>query len=98
MALLAGHYHVLRHRPDRQRRALPGAQEHPHRLRHRHAGDGGHAAAGGGAWASWRVTSKGWVDDVVQYLYTTLFIRAILLIAACLLLFQVYIDLNPDFF
>ncbi len=38
----------VRHRPDRQRRALPGAEEHPHRLRHRHAGDRGHAAAGGG--------------------------------------------------
>ena len=42
---------------------------------------------------------KGWVDDVVQYLYTTLSsIRGILLIAASVLLFQVYIDLNPDFF
>ena len=37
-----------RHRPDRQRRALPGAEEHPHGLCHRHAGDGGDAAAGGG--------------------------------------------------
>ena len=42
---------------------------------------------------------KGWVDDVVQYLYTTLSsIPGILLIAASVLLFQVYIDLNPDFF
>lgn len=42
---------------------------------------------------------KGWVDDVVQYLYTTLSsIPNILLIAASVLLFQVYIDLNPDFF
>lgn len=42
---------------------------------------------------------KGWVDDVVQYLYTTLSsIPSILLIAASVLLFQVYIDLNPDFF
>lgn len=42
---------------------------------------------------------KGWIDDVVQYLYTTLSsIPSILLIAASVLLFQVYIDLNPDFF
>jgi peptide/nickel transport system permease protein len=42
---------------------------------------------------------KGWVDDLVQYLYTTLSsIPGILLIAASVLLFQVYIDLNPDFF
>lgn len=42
---------------------------------------------------------KGWVDDLVQYLYTTLSsIPSILLIAASVLLFQVYIDLNPDFF
>ncbi len=42
---------------------------------------------------------KGWVDDVVQYLYTTLSsIPGILLIAASVLLFQVYIDLNPEFF
>ncbi len=42
---------------------------------------------------------KGWVDDIVQYLYTTLSsIPGILLIAASVLLFQVYIDLNPDFF
>jgi peptide/nickel transport system permease protein len=42
---------------------------------------------------------KGWVDDVVQYLYTTMSsIPGILLIAASVLLFQVYIDLHPDFF
>ena len=42
---------------------------------------------------------KGWVDDVVQYLYTTLSsIPGILLIAASVLLFQVYIDLHPDSF
>ena len=41
----------------------------------------------------------GRVDDAVQYLYTTLSsIPGILLIAASVLLFQVYIDLNPDFF
>ena len=42
---------------------------------------------------------KGWADDIVQYLYTTLSsIPGILLIAASVLLFQVYIDLNPDIF
>ncbi|MDG2048389.1 MAG: ABC transporter permease [Halioglobus sp.] len=42
---------------------------------------------------------KGRVDDVVQYLYTTMSsIPGILLIAASVLLFQVYIDLHPDFF
>jgi peptide/nickel transport system permease protein len=42
---------------------------------------------------------KGWVDDVVQYLYTTLSsIPGLLLIAASVLLFQVYIDLNPEAF
>ncbi len=42
---------------------------------------------------------KGWVDDVVQYLYTTLSsIPGILLIAASVLLFQVYIDSHPEAF
>ena len=42
---------------------------------------------------------RGWVDDAVQYLYTTLSsIPGILLIAASVLLFQVYIDINPDIF
>ena len=42
---------------------------------------------------------KGWVDDVVQYLYTTLSsIPGILLIAAAILQFQVFIDLNPGYF
>ena len=42
---------------------------------------------------------KGWVDDIVQYIYTTLSsIPGVLLIAASVLLFQVYIDLNPNIF
>ena len=42
---------------------------------------------------------KGWVDDAIQYLYTTLSsIPGILLIASAVLLFQVWIDLNPDYF
>ncbi len=42
---------------------------------------------------------KGWVDDVVQYIYTTLIsIPGLLLIAASVLLFQVWINNNPDFF
>jgi len=42
---------------------------------------------------------KGWVDDVVQYLYTTLSsIPGILLIAASVLMMQVYMANNPDLF
>ncbi len=42
---------------------------------------------------------KGWVDDVIQYLYTTLTsIPGVLLIAACVLMMQVYIDNNPSLF
>jgi len=40
---------------------------------------------------------KGWIDDVVQYLYTTLnSIPGVLLIAAAVLMVQTYIDINPD--
>lgn len=42
---------------------------------------------------------KGWIDDVIQYIYTTLTsIPGILLIAACVLMLQVYIDNNPEQF
>jgi len=42
---------------------------------------------------------RGWVDDVVQYLYTTLnSIPGVLLIAAAVLMLQVYIGNNPDLF
>lgn len=42
---------------------------------------------------------KGWVDDLIQYLYTTLTsIPGVLLIAACVLLMQVYIDNHPELF
>ena len=42
---------------------------------------------------------KGWVDDVVQYLYTTLnSIPGVLLIAASVLMLQVYIDTHPELF
>ena len=42
---------------------------------------------------------KGWVDDLIQYLYTTLTsIPGILLIAAAVLMLQVYIDTHPDDF
>lgn len=42
---------------------------------------------------------KGWVDDVIQYLYTTLTsVPGVLLIAACVLMMQVYIDTHPDLF
>jgi len=42
---------------------------------------------------------KGWVDDVIQYLYTTLSsIPGVLLIAAAVLMMQVYIENHPDLF
>ncbi|MDP2647433.1 MAG: ABC transporter permease [Desulfobacterales bacterium] len=42
---------------------------------------------------------KGWVDDAVQYLYTTLnSIPGVLLIAAAVLMLQVYIDTHPELF
>ncbi|OED43037.1 peptide ABC transporter permease [Endozoicomonas sp. (ex Bugula neritina AB1)] len=42
---------------------------------------------------------KGWIDDAVQYIYTTLIsIPGLLLIAASVLLFQVWINNNPSYF
>ena len=42
---------------------------------------------------------KGWVDDVIQYFYTTLnSIPGVLLIAAAVLMMQVYIDTHPELF
>lgn len=42
---------------------------------------------------------KGRVDDFVQYVYTTLTsIPGVLLVAACVLMMQVYIDNNPELF
>lgn len=42
---------------------------------------------------------KGWVDDVIQYIYTTLTsIPGVLLIAACVLMMQVYIERHADLF
>ncbi len=42
---------------------------------------------------------RGWIDDAIQYLYTTLTsIPGVLLIAACVLMMQVYIDSNPNLF
>ncbi len=41
----------------------------------------------------------GWIDDVIQYLYTTLnSIPAVLLIAAAVLMTQVYMDTHPELF
>ena len=41
----------------------------------------------------------GWVDDVIQYIYTTLnSIPGVLLIAASVLMMQVVIDTHPDWF
>jgi peptide/nickel transport system permease protein len=42
---------------------------------------------------------RGWIDDAIQYLYTTLnSIPGVLLIAACVLMMQVFIDRNPQWF
>jgi peptide/nickel transport system permease protein len=42
---------------------------------------------------------RGWVDEVVQYLYTTLSsVPSVLLIAACVLMVQVGIDKHPEWF
>jgi len=42
---------------------------------------------------------RGWIDDVIQYLYTTLnSIPGVLLIAAAVLMLQVYIDSHPALF
>jgi len=42
---------------------------------------------------------KGWVDDLIQYVYTTLnSIPGVLLIAAAVLMMQVYIDSHPGLF
>jgi peptide/nickel transport system permease protein len=42
---------------------------------------------------------KGWVDDIIQYLYTVLSsVPNILLIAACVLMVQVFIDKHPELF
>ena len=42
---------------------------------------------------------KGWVDEVIQYVYTTLSsVPNVLLIAACVLMLQVFIDKHPEFF
>ena len=42
---------------------------------------------------------RGWIDDVIQYVYTTVnSIPGVLLIAAAVLLMQVYIDRNPELF
>jgi len=42
---------------------------------------------------------KGWVDDVIQYIYTTLSsIPSVLLIAASVLMMQVYIGIHPELF
>ncbi|MBL8326120.1 MAG: ABC transporter permease, partial [Rubrivivax sp.] len=42
---------------------------------------------------------RGWVDEVIQYLYTTLSsVPNVLLIAACILMVQVFLDKNPELF
>jgi peptide/nickel transport system permease protein len=42
---------------------------------------------------------KGWVDEVIQYFYTVLSsVPNVLLIAACVLMVQVYLDKHPELF
>jgi peptide/nickel transport system permease protein len=42
---------------------------------------------------------RGWIDDAIQYVYTTLnSIPGVLLIAACVLMMQVFIDRHPEWF
>lgn len=42
---------------------------------------------------------RGWIDDVIQYIYTTLSsIPGVLLIAAAVLMMQVYIETHPELF
>ena len=42
---------------------------------------------------------RGWVDEVIQYAYTTLTsVPNVLLIAACVLMMQVFLDKNPEMF
>jgi len=42
---------------------------------------------------------RGWVDDIIQYVYTTLnSIPSVLLIAAAVLMMQVYVDSHPQLF
>ncbi len=42
---------------------------------------------------------KGWVDELIQYLYTVLSsVPNVLLIAACVLMVQVFLDTNPGLF
>jgi peptide/nickel transport system permease protein len=42
---------------------------------------------------------RGWVDDLIQYVYTTLnSIPGVLLIAASVLMVQAYVNTNPDLF
>jgi peptide/nickel transport system permease protein len=42
---------------------------------------------------------KGWVDESIQYLYTVLSsVPNVLLIAACVLMVQVFLDKNPELF
>ncbi len=42
---------------------------------------------------------RGWVDEVIQYLYTVLSsVPNVLLIAACVLMVQVFLDKHPEYF
>jgi peptide/nickel transport system permease protein len=88
----------VRHRPDRQRRSVPGDQVDSHGGRDRLARDTRHAAVRDRVRHPRRLL-QGRVDDAIQYLYTVLSsIPSVLLIAAFVLMIQVYIDKNPQMF
>ena len=86
------------HRPHRQRRAVAGLEEHPHGVGHRQPDHAGHAAAGHRVRHLGRLF-QGKVDDAIQYLYTTITsIPGVLLVAACALMMQVYIDNHAELY
>ena len=88
----------LRHRQGGAGRFLSVAEKHSHRACDRHAyhiNDAAFCVAPG----HHRRIFPCWVDDVIQYLYTTLSsIPSVLLIAAAVLMMQVYIETRPELF
>ena len=71
VALLATKLPRARHRQGRTGRALPRAEEHPHRPRDRHADHAGDAAVRDRCSGIMAGYFRGWIDDVIQYVYTT---------------------------
>ena len=79
-----------RHRQGRAGRPLPGAQEHPHRPRHRHADHARDCCRSRIALGIMAGYFRAGSTTSIQYLYTMLnSIPGVLLIAACVLMVQV---------